>query len=331
MEDAAAITGFDRWDSVEEQLMRAEKAGARAIGWTDEHYPALLRQIHDPPPLLWVRGNESLLHAPALGVIGTRRPDRYGVREARRWAQALSEAGLLVVSGLAYGIDAEVHRAASAGMGKSAAVLPCGIDRPSPAGNRPLVEKILADGGVVLSEFPPGSKAYPAAFPVRNRVISGLSLGVLVIQSGKTGGSMITARLALDQNREVFVIPHSLSSTIGSGNHELIRTGQGLLVVRPKDIFEEIRFEPKIEHTGDPAGGDLSGVKPLNSSFSTVSALVLRLLGEGCQGLDQLSRRGGLSIAELLPALLKLEVEGRIQRSPGNRYELSEQNDFPEM
>ncbi|MEX0770428.1 MAG: DNA-processing protein DprA [Balneolaceae bacterium] len=317
---ARQIIKFDGWERVDRILERTVQCDARLVALGDSEYPLLLTQIFDPPPLLWVKGNPAILSVPGIAVIGTRNPDKAGLKQAERWSAALVRAGLIVNSGLAYGIDSAAHKTAVDTGGKTIAVLGSGIDWIYPPGNSKLAKRIIETGGAVITEFPPGSKPDAGNFPVRNRIVSGMSLGVLVIQSGLKGGSMITARSALDQNREVFVIPHTLDNSNGIGGNYLIKTGQGKLVQEIEDLLEEISYEP------EPA----AGVQPRQSVKISLSALaeedrkICRVLESGPVHLDKLSESLGRSSHELFLQLLELEMAGLICQKAGKYFELQE-------
>jgi DNA processing protein len=224
---------FVGWNYVDQVVKRTEALGCQVIIPEDEVYPDLLRQTDDPPLILWVRGDVSVLQLAGIAVVGTRSPSPYGRDMAALFARELASAGFCIVSGLAYGIDTVAHRSALDAGGATIAVLGSGIDRIYPVPNTDLAERISNGRGLVISEFAPGTKPDYSNFPVRNRVVSGLSLGVLVVETKDKGGSMITARLALEQNREVFVIPHNLKNSRATGCHKLIRESSGKLVEIP--------------------------------------------------------------------------------------------------
>jgi DNA processing protein len=218
---------------------RAErlKAGIQFVCFLDEGYPAALREIPDAPLLLFYRGELELLKRPAIGVVGSRKPTPYGRAACAHLVKQLSEAGFVIVSGLAYGIDAEAHRACLHAGGKTVAVLGCGIDQVYPPYNRKLYEEIGASG-LLISEHPAGTPPLPGLFPERNRIISGLSLGVLVVEAAERSGSLITADCALEQGREVFAVPGPIFSAVSAGPHNLIKQG-AKLVTNSGDIIEE--------------------------------------------------------------------------------------------
>lgn len=317
---AKAILTFMEWDMADKILEKTSRIGAALVALNDPDYPELLRHIYDPPPLLWVRGNTNTLHHPGIAVIGTRNPGRYGLQQAERWSQMICESGLCVNSGLAYGIDSAAHSAAVKAGGKTIAVLGSGIDVIYPAKNRSLVESIIENGGAIISEYIPGTKPEAAHFPERNRIVSGMSHGVLVVESGIKGGSMITARCALDQNREVFVIPHQTDNASGEGGNYLIKTGQGKLVQTMQDISDEISVETELVEkekrsvTSQPVWQQLK----LNSEAQKIC----KILADGELHIDTISDLTGSQTHKLMGRLLELEMEGAIRQRAGRYFGL---------
>src|SRR5208282_3692027 len=219
-------------------LRMAAGLGAVLVPITDPRYPPRLREIFDPPPLLYARGRVELLEHLMLGVVGTRRPTAYGMQVAARLSKDLSEAGLTIASGMARGIDTSAHRAVLEAGGDTIAVFGCGVDEVYPSENRKLAET-LAEKGLVISEFPMGAPPYPQNFPVRNRIISGMSAGVMVVEGGEYSGSTITAKLAAEQNREMFAVPGNITSKMSWGPNLLIKQG-AKLVQEWNDVVVEL-------------------------------------------------------------------------------------------
>jgi DNA processing protein len=226
------------WDTVEADLRWLSQDGNGMLTILDPNYPSLLREIHDPPPILFYRGAPQLLNHPQLAIVGSRNPSHNGETTALEFAKHLSQAGFIITSGLALGIDTAAHRGALAARKLTVAVAGTGLDRVYPARNRQLAHDI-ADHGILLSEFPPGTPPLSANFPRRNRIISGLSLGTLVVEAARQSGSLITARTAMEQGREVFAIPGSIHNPLARGCHALIRQG-AKLVETANDIMEEL-------------------------------------------------------------------------------------------
>lgn len=229
-------------EEVESALEWAEQPGHHLLTLADASYPPQLLEIEDPPTLLYANGQVSLLSRPCIAIVGSRNCTPQGRTNAQAFAAALSQSGLTIVSGLACGIDAAAHHGALTGDGSSIAVIGTGVDRIYPASNRELARRLATDG-VIVSEFPIGTPALAANFPRRNRLISGLSKGVLVVEAAERSGSLITARLAAEQGREVFAIPGSIHSPLSKGCHSLIKQG-AKLVDQARDILEEFNLSP---------------------------------------------------------------------------------------
>ena len=278
----------------------------RALTPGDGDYPPLLLQTADPPLLLYVQGRVSLLSAAAIAVVGSRQPSAQGLDNARSFARALAERGYTIVSGLALGIDAAAHEGALDAAAPTVAVMGTGPDRIYPARHRPLAQRIAA-GGVLLSEYAPGTPALPDHFPQRNRLIAGLTQGTLVVEAALRSGSLITARLASEAGREVFAIPGSIRAPQSQGCHALIKQG-AKLVESVDDILEELQ-------AGTPrqAALPLADDAPVDPLFDA--------LGHDPVTLDALLARTGFPVAELTARLLELELDGRVARLPGGLYQ----------
>ena len=315
---AKSFVQFDDWKKVDSILEQTAKTDADLVSWDDAYYPPLLKHIFDPPPLLWMKGNKQTLVADGVAVVGTRRASKYGLKQAKEWSEKLTGAGLCVNSGLAYGIDAASHRAALESGGKTVAVLGSGIDVIYPAKNSELASDIVEQGGAIITEHPPGAAPDAVNFPERNRIVSGMSHGTLVIESGVKGGSMITARSALDQNREVFVIPHPLDSLGGQGCNYLIRTGQGKLVQSIQDILDEISVYAESE-SEDVQNTEM---KWKSLELDDLSKEICELLTDNELHIDQISEMIEKPTHALLPTLLDLEMKGAIKQKAGKYFEL---------
>lgn len=290
----------------------------------DEDYPKSLLEIADPPAVLYCKGRRSLLSQPCLGIVGSRNATPQGVRDAEAFAHALSDAGLTIVSGLALGIDAAAHRGGLAGAGSSVAIIGTGLDRIYPARNKALAHQ-LAENGLIVSEFALGTAPLPGHFPRRNRLISGLSRGVLVVEAAPNSGSLITARVATEQGREVFAIPGSIHSPLARGCHALIKQG-AKLVESAADILDELawqqRLAPPVRREDSPQEGHAG----LAAGSSRVPAEtrpdpILDALDGAPTTLDTLTQRTGLTLEALSAKLLALELDGRIASLPGGRYQ----------
>ncbi len=294
--DAGVVqTGLD-WLAVPENYL---------IPWGDPAYPAQLRELADAPAWLYVKGDPDWLARPMLAIVGSRHATPQGLRDARAFAAALSQAGLTIVSGLALGVDAAAHEGGLEGLASSVAVVATGLDRVYPAGNRELAHR-LAAGGAIVSEFPLGTAPKRGHFPRRNRLISGLALGVLVVEAATESGSLITARLAGEQGRDVFAMPGSIHSPLSRGCHRLIKQG-AKLVESATDILEEL-------------GRRLPPCTPDVLPAATADALLVALAG-GPLSPDQLAGRLGLTVETLSVRLLAAEMEGQVARMPGGLYQ----------
>ncbi len=292
-------------DVVKPALVWLEDDNNHIVTLADSDYPQALLNIPDPPLLLYVKGRLDLLNKPALAVVGSRSATPQGIKNAQAFANSLSDAGLCIVSGLAHGIDAAAHLGAVRGVGSSIAVVGTGLDKVYPAANRELAHA-LAQQGALVSEFPLGTPPLAANFPRRNRLISGMSLGCLVVEASLQSGSLITARLALEQGREVFAIPGSIHAPQSKGCHALLKQG-AKLVETARDILEELNVAFVAQaQSSTPEGADSVLIQHLG--FDPVDA-------------DTLSVRCGLTIAELSAMLLALELDGRICVLPGGLYQ----------
>jgi len=240
---AQSVVSGCAFEDAATQQEKMRESGAELISIGDARYPALLREIYDPPILLFARGRVELLASIMLGVVGTRRPTPYGVAASERLAADLAHAGLTIVSGMARGIDSAAHKATLAAGGDTVAVLGCGVDVVYPIENRKLASDLAAKG-LILSEFPMGSTAFPQNFPIRNRIISGMSVGVLVVEGAQYSGSAITAKLAMDQGREVFAVPGNITSKLSWGPNLLIKQG-AKLVQGWNDVVVELRLQDR--------------------------------------------------------------------------------------
>lgn len=291
-----------------------EKPGHTLLCWQDAAYPPQLKAFDDAPPLLFAVGDVSLLAAPQVAIVGGRHATREGLRNAEAFARALSEAGLTVTSGLAHGIDAAAHQGALQGVGSTLAVLGTGIDRIYPAANKALAHEIAAKG-LIVSEFALGTRPLARNFPRRNRIVSALSLGTLVVEAAERSGSLITARLAMQQGREVFAIPGSIHNPMARGCHRLIRQG-AMLVESPQEILAALQpqLQPELELDRDSA--------PLTAAVPEDAAQreLLAQLDFSPVSLDELAVLTKWPASALQSTLLALELEGWIESLPGNLY-----------
>ena len=289
------------------------------IGQSHEHYPEALKHIHDAPLLLYGLGNTALLIQDQIGIVGSRNATRAGLDHARRFAAELSNRGLLVSSGLALGIDGAAHAGALDAGFPTLAVIGCGLDRLYPAQHRKLAHRVI-EKGLIVSEHPPGTQARAAFFPKRNRIISGLSRGVLVVEAGVKSGSLITARLALEQGREVFAIPGSVHSPVARGCHQLIRQG-ARLVETADDVLEELGtwWTLQAQDASDEPVSPLPDLAGLDHR----EIAVFEALGYDPQSTDALSQATGLPADQLMQSLLLLELQGLVNSAPGGYLKIA--------
>ncbi len=304
---ASEIARMDSRSVTNEQLRRARRTGALMLRRQEDRYPPLLKEIHDPPPFLWCVGEPGNLDH-CVAVIGTRTPSDYGRRAARHLTAGLVQAGYVIVSGLAYGIDAVAHRTALEAGGRTLAVLGSGVDVIYPAPHRALFKQITSRGAV-LSEFPLGATPDAVNFPRRNRLISGMSVGVVLVEAREKGGGLITARQALEQNREVFCVPGSIFHPANVGTNRLIRDGEAKLVSDVSDVLAELQPGPAVSSV--PAN-DVPD-PPLNP----VEREIVILLSDGPMHVDAIVAASHALPSEVVPLLLSLEIKGWIAQGPG--------------
>lgn len=305
---AQAICSFSM-QSIENDLQWEQSDSSHHIlTWEDIAYPRLLKEIYNPPPILYAKGQLSWLQQQAIAVIGSRHPSYQGKETAKRFALELASQGLAIVSGLAAGIDTEVHLGALASTGATVAVIGTGINRCYPARNRGLAQQI-SEKGLILSEFPLDSSPKPGHFPQRNRIISGLSLATLVVEATLKSGSLVTARMALEQNREVMAIPGSIHSPQSQGCHYLLQQG-ALLVTSAADVLRELGFSIQGKKHVDPQSKCLE-----NKDF-------IHYLGFEVTTLEQILNRSGWSLDAVASALSTLELEGVVKAVPGGYMRL---------
>ncbi|NLJ56507.1 MAG: DNA-protecting protein DprA [Firmicutes bacterium] len=318
--DLAGVEGFTaalrekisrEWQKVDpvQAWEKIIQQGYSFIVWEDSRYPLLLREIYDPPPLLYYRGNIDILNNSCLAVVGSRRHTVYGRENAYKFAYGLSKHGLTIVSGMARGIDTWAHKGVFEARGKTAAILGCGLDICYPPENK-AVKKNIENFGVLVSEFPPGYKPLPSNFPRRNRIISGLSLGTLVIEAGEKSGALITADFALEQGREVFAIPGGIASPYSRGCHKLIKEG-AKLVEKIEDILEEISVTKSVKDVSPPQE---------KQDFSPEEKKLLQYIPFEPLALEELVVFSKMPPATLNALLLELELKGAIKQLPGKYF-----------
>jgi len=300
--------GIDQ-TALEDTLKWLAQANNHLVTLADADYPKALLEITDPPPLLYAKGKLALLNQPSIAIVGSRNASVQGEKNAEAFAQGLAEHGLCIVSGLALGIDGAAHRGALKAKGDTIAVVGTGLDKVYPAQHRDLAHQI-ANSGLIVSEFPLGTLSKPQNFPRRNRLISGLSLGCLVVEANLKSGSQITARLSAEQGREVFAIPGSIHSPLAKGCHQLIKQG-AKLVDSLQDIVEELKLSPAISQPTTPE----------NSATSQDQQALLDAMGYDAISIESLVQLTGLTVSALSTMLTLLELEGKITALAGGQYQ----------
>ncbi|HST09864.1 MAG TPA: DNA-processing protein DprA [Terriglobales bacterium] len=311
----------------QEEMAHVAAAGVQLVSLDDPAYPPRLKQIYDPPLILYVRGAIDVIAQPGIAVVGTRHPTPYGSGMAERLAIDLAARGLTIQSGMARGVDTAAHRGAISAKGKTVAVFGTGVDVPYPKENTRLSEQIVALGGALISEFPLGTFAAPQNFPIRNRIISGMSMGVLVVEAGEYSGTRITARCALEQNREVFAVPGNVTNKNSWGPNTLIKQG-AKLVATWEDVWEELPENVRLalapirsdeSQQEDTASLFPSGDSPLSPHERKIYAL---LKADEATHIDAIVERmeQDMSSSEIFVALFELELAGKVRQLPGKNF-----------
>jgi DNA processing protein len=294
------------------ELRKTEDHGARIITYTEPFYPKALKEIHDPPMLLYLKGNDIPANTTFVAMVGSRNATHYGLKAAEKIGQGLARRGLGVVSGMARGIDSASHWGCLSGLGFTIAVLGTGIDIIYPAFNKKLYH-LIVEKGSVISEFPMGTPPAPTNFPIRNRIISGLSRGVIVVEATRNSGSLITASQALDQGREIFAVPGSIDSFKSAGCHFLIKQG-ARLIENSDDVLEEFGLNyPFLPKNDTFKKGDLP---PMDESEKAI----FDMIGDYPMHIDQISRQGNLEPKEISSILTRMELKGLIRQLPGKMF-----------
>jgi len=319
---AEAILTFDDRAAVEAEMERAQELGAELISPWDERFPNRLREIYDPPAYLWMRGSLPTTDAPMVTVVGTRRCTDYGRAQAHHFGAELVRRGFTVVSGLAYGIDAAAHKGALDAGGRTIAVLGSGVGRIYPQKHTALAERIT-ENGAVLSEYALDAEPDAPNFPERNRILSGLALGTLVVESYSEGGALITARLAVEQNREVFAVPGNITKDSSRGTNRLIQRGHAKLVMELEDLLEELP-EVTVEDPEDvDAETVTTGSGPDPDELSGDAEVLYDALSDTPVHVDELCEETDLDPSSALPTLLELEFKGLVRQLAGKQFRRS--------
>jgi DNA processing protein len=302
------------------ELAQVEQAGCRLVTWDEPTYPRRLREIYDPPPLLYVRGNVELLDRHSIAIVGTRRPTPYGNQMAERLARDLAERGLVIVSGLARGVDSCAHKGAlSSTRGATVGVLGCGIDVVYPKENKKIFAE-METRGAIITEFPMGTFPAPQNFPIRNRIIAGMALGVVVVEGAQYSGSLITARLGMEFGREVYGVPGNATQPSSFGPNQLIKQG-AKLVTSWEDVVEELPTDVRAELLPVEATSPEERASLVEGSLSPSEKTLYVLLGvDEARHVDELMETSGLSSSEVLATLFDLEMKGVVRQLPGKQF-----------
>jgi DNA processing protein len=308
-----------------EELARASAAGVSLVSLDDFAYPLRLKEIYDPPLLLYVRGAPQILMQPGVAVVGTRHPTPYGPGMAERLACDLAAQGLVIISGMARGVDSAAHRGAISAKGKTVAVFGTGVDVIYPKENSRLSEQILGLGGALISEFPLGTFAAPQNFPIRNRIISGMSLGVLVVEAAEYSGTRITARMAIEQDRDVFAVPGNVTSKNSWGPNTLIKQG-AKLVATWEDVWEDLPADVRLTLNPTPShessGASSASLFPDDGLPPHEKRILSLLKADEATHIDELIEKleSQMSSSEIFAALFELELNGKVRQMPGKNF-----------
>ncbi len=322
---AQAIATGQSLALAQEELAKATAAGAQVVVMDNPAYPSQLKQIYDPPLVLYVRGNVAALTGPGIAMVGTRHPTPYGLGMAERLGCDLAARGLVIFSGLARGVDTAAHRGAIFAKGKTVAVLGTGVDVIYPKENSRLVDQIISMGGAIISEFPVSTFAAPQNFPIRNRIISGISIGVLVVEAAEYSGTRITSRCALEQNRDIFAVPGSVTNKNSWGPNTLIKQG-AKLVATWEDVWEELPAAVRAALAPEP-GNESPGAETASlfeeAELSPHEKKIFALLkADESTHIDEIVERlePGVSSSEIFAALFELELAGKVKQLPGKNF-----------
>lgn len=313
---AAKIASFNQWDRVEKEIELAEKNNVRMIARDSSEYPGLLRQVHGAPILLYIKGDLNGLDSFAVAMVGSRTSTTYGMYVAEKMSFKLAASGLTVVSGMARGIDSASHSGALKAKGRTVAVLGSGLDMPYPPENKILMEAI-ADSGAVVSEFPFGTKPEKENFPKRNRIISGMSLGVIVIEAALDSGSLITVAYALEQGREVFAVPGNITSANSKGTNDLIKRG-ARLVENAEEVLLELGLQIKGIMSQEKADD-----RKIMDAMTDDEKLILNHLSSEPKHIDTITRAAKMPASRALSVLLGLELKGAARQTQGKHFSLN--------
>lgn len=316
---AQAIFRKQNFWRAEKEVAALKTLGARLVNWTEPEYPQSLLQIYDPPVMLYVRGDAQILNQPMLSIVGTRRPTAYGTQMTERLARDLAKRSLVIVSGLARGVDALAHQGTTAVGGRAIGVIGTGIDICYPKENKKLYEKVLENGAIV-SELPTGSHPAPENFPVRNRIIAGMPLGVVIVEGKQYSGSLITARLAMEFGREVFGVPGNVTQETSFAPNQLIKQG-AKLVTSAEDVIEELPTPVRATLVqAEVVGSEQRNLLAESSLTDSQKRIYDLLTVEEPRPIDDLVESSGLNSSEVLATLFELEMKGVVRQLPGKQF-----------
>jgi DNA processing protein len=321
---AQSIATGKSLELAQQECGKAVEARARIISLSDPEYPARLKEIYDPPVVLFVKGSVEVLAHPGIAMVGTRHPTPYGSGMAERLSTDLASRGLVIISGLARGVDTASHRGAVATKGKTVAVLGTGIDVMYPRENSRLAEQIVALGGALITEFPVGTSPTPQNFPIRNRIISGMSVGVLVVEAAEYSGTRITSRCALEQNRDVYAVPGNVTNKNSWGPNTLIKQG-AKLVATWEDVWEELPADVQLvlnSMQNESPGPETASLFPDEVASPHEQKILKLLKADESTHIDQLVEllEDEMSSSEIFAALFELELNGKVRQLPGKNF-----------
>ncbi|SPE44961.1 DNA protecting protein DprA [Candidatus Sulfotelmatobacter sp. SbA7] len=321
---AQSIATGKSLELAQQECGKAVEARARIISLSDPEYPARLKEIYDPPVVLFVKGSVEVLAQPGIAMVGTRHPTPYGSGMAERLSTDLASRGLVIISGLARGVDTASHRGAVAAKGKTVAVLGTGIDVMYPRENTRLAEQIVALGGALITEFPVGTSPTPQNFPIRNRIISGMSAGVLVVEAAEYSGTRITSRCALEQNRDVYAVPGNVTNKNSWGPNTLIKQG-AKLVATWEDVWEELPPDVQVvlnSMQNESPAPETASLFPDEATSPHEKKILTLLKADESTHIDQLVEllENEMSSSEIFAALFELELNGKVRQLPGKNF-----------
>lgn len=308
--DEHATDFYKKLQGIDDIIADLQKKDVHYITCFDDEYPDGLNSVYDRPQVLFVKGNVSAFRKRCVSVVGTRRPTRYGAKVAEEFSREFAKAGLCIVSGFARGVDSIAHKACVDNGSETIAVFACGLDVVYPAEHRGLMDSVLANGGAIVSEYPLGTKPLQYHFPERNRIVSGISEAVFLPQAATKSGSLITVRLAIEQGKDIYVVPSNIYDEESAGNNELLREMPHALVISPEDVLDSMHVSREV-------------VEKKTIELSLVENQIVESLKDGERHIEDLIEITGMNVSELTTVLFNLEIEGLIEKTAGNYYALA--------